>query len=570
MRRTLLFVLTIGLLFALAIPVFGANEASQVNVSATVNQNQSCQVVASVTMTVDQADSRLRFPVPLEAHSILLNGSGWVHVTKTQQAQFIDLRGLFNNMLGQFTFTVQYTLPNVIAQDSTGAPELRLPLLSGFEYPISRLEFNIQMPGNVTAKPAFSSGYHQANIEKDLSCTVSGASITGYSVAELKDHETLTITLPVEETLFPAAPLVFDETNVDDIAMLICAGLALVYWLIFLRCPPLIRRSAVSAPEGITAGQLEGILTLGKADLSMMVFSWAQLGYLRIQLDRRRVLLHKRMDMGNERSGFEQRCFNALFGRRSTVDTSGLHFSVQSTAVSKLRGTVQPLIHPRSGNVVLFRALGALVALFCGVSFGISISQGSVLQGFLVLCFAVIAGFLGYWIQPISRELFLRKTGQTVISVLACVLWLALGLWAGQLGLALIVLLSQLLVGLMAFWGGRRTETGVQYAREVLGFRHYLRTVSKEEIRRISVLDPEYFYTMAPYAIALGVDRSFAKRFGKAPLPECPYITLSANTPHRAAQWSEHMRNILAAMNRRRQRMPLERLMDAVASLLGK
>ena len=46
-------------------------------------------------------------------------------------------------------------------------------------------------------------------------------------------------------------------------------------------------------------------LTFTGADLTMMVFSWAQLGYLVIHLDDNgRVMLHKRMDMGNERSSF--------------------------------------------------------------------------------------------------------------------------------------------------------------------------------------------------------------------------------------------------------------------------
>ena len=30
------------------------------------------------------------------------------------------------------------------------------------------MEFTVTLPGEITAKPAFSSGYHQANIEKDI------------------------------------------------------------------------------------------------------------------------------------------------------------------------------------------------------------------------------------------------------------------------------------------------------------------------------------------------------------------------------------------------------------------
>ena len=60
--------------------------------------------------------------------------------------------------------------------------------------------------------------------------------------------------------------------------------LALLYWLLTLRTLPLVSSRASTAPEGITAGELGCRLTLTGGDLTMMVFSWAQLGYLLIVL----------------------------------------------------------------------------------------------------------------------------------------------------------------------------------------------------------------------------------------------------------------------------------------------
>ena len=99
------------------------------------------------------------------------------------------------------------------------------------------------------------------------------------------------------------------------------AVLALLYWILTLRTWPVFRMQTTTPPEGITAGELGCRLTLSGGDLTMMVFSWAQLGYLYIALDDRgRVLLHKRMDMGNERSKFENSIYKMLFSNRSTVD----------------------------------------------------------------------------------------------------------------------------------------------------------------------------------------------------------------------------------------------------------
>ena len=66
----------------------------------------------------------------------------------------------------------------------------------------------------------------------------------------------------------------------------------------------------------------------------MMVFTWAQLGYLLIQTDSGgKVLLHKRMDMGNERSLFENKIFALLFGSRQAVDATGYPYAKLSRKV---------------------------------------------------------------------------------------------------------------------------------------------------------------------------------------------------------------------------------------------
>jgi hypothetical protein len=63
-------------------------------------------------------------------------------------------------------------------------------MLSGFAYPIDQFQFSVNVPGMVTQNPSFVSGYHQANIEKDLTYSYSGGNIAGRSWGALKDHET--------------------------------------------------------------------------------------------------------------------------------------------------------------------------------------------------------------------------------------------------------------------------------------------------------------------------------------------------------------------------------------------
>ena len=566
MRRITVLIISILLLIGLSIPVWGANQASKVQVTANVSANESCQVTVVATLHVEENNGEITYPVPRDATGVTLNGRR-VRTKKTKQAQNVDLSKAIGTMTGDFVVTITYALPDVIETGEAGTPELRLPLLSGYENSISRLDYTVTMPGEIQVKPAFSSGYHKADIEKDLYCTVNGMTVVGYSTQELKDHETLTMIMDVDPLLFPNAPIEIFETNVDDIAMIVCGVLAILYWILFLRAMPFRWKRSATAPEGVTAGELGAIVTLGRADLSLMVFSWAQLGYIQMQVSKKRVLLHKQMDMGNERTAFEQKCFRRLFEKRDIIDTGGLHYAILCRNVAKMSPSLQSLVHPRSGNIKLFRAVAALIGLFCGVSFAIAMTQNAVLQVLWIILLAGCGLLCGWFMQEIAGELVLRKTAKTVLALVLSALWLLLGLIAGQFGLALAVMLAQWVAGIMAFYGGRRTEAGLQDFARIIGLRWYLMTVSKEELKRLSEEDPEYFYSLMPDALALGVNRSFARRFPKGAASECPYITMRSAKTYSPRQWSDVMNRVLKDMNRRGRVLPIERFLAIFSAM---
>ncbi len=567
MRKLFALACTLLLLCALSLGVSAETGAASVSIHATVSPDSSCQVTLTAMLHLEQATGDLRFPLPLEAKSITLNGSR-VHAAKTDNAKVVDLSGITGSLAGDFSVTMTYMLDDVVHMDENELLQLQLPLLSGFSYPIGQLDFSVTMPGQIDAKPGFSSGYHQANIEKDLTCTVSGAAITGTSSKALKDHETLVMTVPVSAELFPQTGIELPDFNMTNTLMLVFALLALVYWLVFLRCA-LPRPMTVSTPpEGFSAGQLGCVLSMEGANLTMMVFSWAQLGYVRIRTDKHgRVMLHKRMDMGNERSGFEQRCFKNLFSKRSdTVDTSGYHYAMMWQKIAKLPPNIQGLVHPKSGSIYVFRALTALIGLFGGAGLGIALGAGAAAQWLLVLLLAVFGGISTWHMSRWTGALFCMDKGRLWLSLALGALWLLLGILGGAVALAVWVLLSQLLAGPMVFFGNRRTEAGKQAMSEVLGLRRYLRTVKAQELQRIMLSNPEYFYSLAPYALALGVDKAFAGRFGKQKLPDCPYLAIGGEPT--AAQWNELLRRTARAMDTRRKNLPKEKLLGILQSFI--
>ena len=568
MKRLILLALCVMLIASVSVGVSafeGETRATSVQMIATVSNSGSAQVSTTVALHVETPLEELHYPVPANASSITLNGSR-VFTEKTNQARLVNLTKLLGGMTGDFTFTVGYSVANTVrplaqtdsAADSAKKLQLDLPLLAGFAYPIDQVQFSINLPGNITNQPGFISGYHQANIEKDLTYSVSGGNIAGRSWTALKDHETLNLRLTATEEMFPQTRVELPSLDTITTIIYVCIGLALIYWIFVLRNFLPIREYPAVAPEGFGAGQLGTVLTMAGADLGLMIFTWAQLGYVVIQMDRRgRVLVHKRMEMGNERSAFEQKCFRSLFARRDVADTSGISFARLHQTVSAQKA-IPSLLRKNGGNVQIFRILAAVAGLLCGTCFGILL--GNMLDfGWLFMSVLSFVGLICSWqIQHWTQGVFLHHRIRLWTALGMSVLWLILGLAIGQLSLALLSVSIQLIAGFLAAFGGRRREDGKLAMGQVLSLRSHLSRLSSRKIQQYCQENPNYFFDMIPEAMAMGCDKAFARRFGKSRLPACPYIIASDTRGLTAAQWSQLMRQILDGMTARQRQMPTD------------
>ena len=524
--------------------------------------------MADVTMTVrlrmEKAVDVLYFPLPAEATDIRLNDGG-VNTTKTGNSVQVKLGREVTDYIGDSVLTFKYKIPNVVRtiEDPTtkkSRPTLELPLLCGFEYPVQGVSLTVMLPDNIQGRPVFKSTYHQDNIDKILNVSVSGNMVTGLITQQLKDHETLTMTLYVEESMFGGVNFLVRTGNPEVTPMLICAALALVYWAIFFRGAPLLRIRRNSPPEGITAGEVSSRLTMDGADLTAMVFSWAQMGYVLIQLDDRgRVWLHKRMDMGNERNAFEMKIFNSLFARRDVVDGTGMRYADLARKVASVNPNRKTMVHPKCGNSKIFRFLFLGVQVFCGMCYAMNFTGIIAMQVILTMVLAALGMACGWLIQKAMYRLHLRGLPTLLIGLGSAVLWLLLGVWAGVWLIGLCCVLSQALCGLMAAYGGRRSELGRQNATQLLGLRHYLRTADRAELKRIQENDPEYFYNLLPFALALGVEVPFSRRFGPKKMPACPYFICGVKEKMTAEEWTMFFRETAHILDQRYQRMELEK-----------
>lgn len=560
--RKCLGLLTVLVLLAAGLFTLSAsaeNSAPRADIYCTVNADGDCLVSLSVTIHLDAGDDSLTFPLPAAATSITMNGYS-ASTTRSASAVHVNLSRATSGLPGDFTIRFDYMLPDVVYPIEGRKLEMTIPIISGFSYPITSMSYVITLPTQITTLPSFTSTYRQNGIDADLDYVIKDNMITGSIRNGLNDHESFSLTMPVEQEMFPTVSTYQRTGNPEVVPMLAVLGAALMYWLLFLRTLPPPRVTANHPPEGLTAGELGCRLTLQGGDLTMLVLSWAQLGYLLIHQDGNgRVLLHKRMEMGNERSLFEVRIFGLLFGNRRVVDCSGSHYAKLCRKTAGMLPGEKTMCSSHPIHRKLFRVLCCASQSICGVCLTMNLTTITALEVLLGIVLVVLGAAFAWQIQNIAYGLFLRRKNGVWAGLVCLGLWTVLGLIAGVVLIALGSAAAQLCAGFLSAYGGRRTSLNKAETGQILALRRYLKNPPKQELERRLSLDPELFFRLAPYALAMGVMKPYAAAFGKRKLPQCPYLVTKVHGKRTAAEWADTMTAIVTLMDARYRQLEAER-----------
>ena len=550
--KILLLLLCVSLLCLPASAVSGANS---VETTAVVEPDGSCYVTLRFQLRLEQ-EEKLTLPLPAQAKEVRLNGR---LRTPTQQGSQTVLE-LPRLSAGVHTVEISFRLAGVVTEKS-GVLLAEVPLLTGFSYPVESFSCTVTLPAAPVEQPSLISGYYGETIASQMQVQVRDNVISCSSTAPLKDRETLVIQCRGDKQMFPDFSARQSLLGGWESAIVILLAVGFVYYLVAL-LPVIPRRiRSFSPPDGLAAGDLGTCLTGCGMDLTMMVFSWAQLGYLTIETDgRTKVWLCRRMEMGTERSDFENKCFRTLFGQRQTVDGSSLHYALLCRKMAAKSPLLRQIYRSRSGNPRIVGALG----IAAGVCSGVLLSQGVYTAGvgtvFLALAMALLCGLLSAGIQSGSRCIPLGNKMPIWLGFLCAGLWVFLGYLMNNLTLALVMVLCQGITGLAAALGGRRSEAGQQYVAQIRGLRHHLTRSSVFEMQQCLEKNPAYFFDLMPYALALGVEKPFARRFGKAAVPECSFLEAPVRSNLTPYQWACLLRHVADCLNRRQRRLKLEQL----------
>lgn len=568
--KRVLFMLLFAVLL-LPLRAQAASAATRLDYTATINVDGEALVSLTLNLHLEAINQNLTYPLPGTATNITVNGASPA-TNKSGSLTIVSLARVTGGQPGDYVVTISYSLPKVVTVAMKTDPlnkskqivdkdnlKLELPLLSGFAYPISAMNYTITLPGEFTSTPDFYSTYQQNGLASELNLLYNGNMLTGSSKSGFNDHESVYMTMTLPPDMFPGVSTYQRTGNPELVPMGILAGTALLYWLLFLRTFPARRESCTIPPEGITAGELDCRLFLKGADLTTMVLCWAQLGYILIQVDGRRVLLHKRMDMGNERSLFEVRTFRSLFGDRRVVDASSLAYAKTLRKAKSMIPGENTICRSTERQRNIYRYLLCVSQVFCGICMAMNMTSILALQILLSLLFGALAVVTAWQLHKVAYCTIGRDKTGLITAGVSLLVWLIIGLIAKVVWISLAECAGQILLGFPAAWGGRRSEVNRHEVAQLRGLRHYLSHMPAEDVQRLLAADSSYYFRMAPYAMALGVLHPFTQAFGKRKLPQCPYIVTRVHGSRKAEDWETLLKDLTSRMDARAKRMEMDR-----------
>jgi hypothetical protein len=523
LKRLLGIVLTVVLLTAALVLPANAATVTSLYIQSSVDLEAVCTVTATVELYLDQPTEELRFTMPDGAK----NGSVAGYRAKKKNGALVITNDA--GFIGVNTFQLSWTVDAQVADNTDDTDDddviqsviVTLPLQgSGFTWAVEKATFLVSMPRNFEATPEIISGYYGTLGDDDYVLEQNGSVLTGEITAALLDHEALTMQL-----ILPTDYFTVDRTAGKNQGMTVASLLALflfgflaeLYRRKKLRFRALNVTERVQPPENVTAGAVPFLLDGGEPDPVALLTQWAGLGYLTIiNRGRSRTTFHRRMAMGNERKDYENAMFAAMFAGRDVCQSTERGFRRACAALAKpLRRYWRSQAYDQTGgNPGLGRFLAAVpagAALMAG-------ADGLLPTGSGWLALAIVLIIPGIWLgRQIQNGAAADRWGAPLVpwvrgGICALVL-LVLGIAGGAWLVTLPALALQIWYGYATRYGGRRTEVGCELLEQLLGLRQFCLTATTERLEELQKKQPQYYYELLPYAMALGVGKRFSARF---------------------------------------------------------
>ena len=421
--------------------------------------------------------------------------------------------------------------------------ELYFNLLGdGWQAPIKEFVFTISFPEAIDPSMVFLTGgsYGSTAQKGRYEISEDRKTITG-SAQNLKAGEALTLRVQMEEGYFSeVVPYVDYTVPLTALTLLVVAAMAAHALTLFSRYGreevfvPVVRYEAPTDLSPLEVGYLaDGVVD--NKDLTSMLFYWADGGYLTIEERGKRDFVFTKVKELKTAKAHERTLFSAFFaaGDGVTVTLKQLEKGSFASAMTKVKGMVQDyykgerrLTDPTAERKRTFALLyGATSAILLAVSSSIFGGEGELVLLLLIGLFSfAVALLLAHrlsqaWLvgSPVKRVMKSIVAALLLLILFFVVLVIQTELLEHGAVYSLIISLSQVgfpfLFGILTVVTAKRSSYAQLCLEEIAGYMTFIKAVEKPRLKLMVESDPQLFYHVLGYAIVLGLESVWAKKF---------------------------------------------------------
>ncbi|MDR1538291.1 MAG: DUF2207 domain-containing protein [Clostridiales bacterium] len=316
-------------------------------------------------------------------------------------------------------------------------------------------------------------------------------------------------------------------------------------------------------PSGQTPAEF-ALIIKGKVaprDMLSMIFYWAATGSVSLTRTamqtgsgfKRGFTIHRLKPLNLDANGYEEKLFREMFtygsdNKVSTFDLekSSFFLSLNSAAkeVKKEKFKKEDIFFKKSFAKQLIVKIPGIVALAMAIYPAVCGFYAFEKPIFAVLATAFCSFLLAFFLDlPISLGMRKARSSRwngiavaiAIVPTVALVIAFSIyGYATGNFFSYSIAALSCLFSLLISHKCRPRNERGSRHQETALGFRSFLESDEKARVNMLLADDPSYFFSIYPYAHAIGVGRKWARNFERASI-ERPSWFIAQDLPRMLA-----------------------------------
>lgn len=440
-----------------------------------------------------------------------------------------------STIIGPHTYTIIYNYS--LGDDGTDEyDELYYNIIgTNWDTTISNVTFSITMPKDFdTSMIGFTHGLEGATNTDSIFFDVDGNKITGLYSGTLNKYNGLTTRIELPEGYFE----IIDYQKYIDFAVIsifiIFVIVTIILWITNGKDRPVVETVEFYPPEGLNSLELAFAYKTKaeRKDVTSLLIYLANKGYIKIEESEKSIFSYnnfkiiklKEYDGNNDA---EMMFFNGLFKYSDIVTTTDLFdrfYKTQDRILNSInkKENRNKLINKKSKKnkkIATFLMIVVLIIMY----FVLNMNCEEIFIPIFILPFILSSLFL--FSSAInffaSKEIggviagaimsFMAFQFFTIPQVALFQSYIELTknqfilLGAGAVSLVIMAIFTMIMTS--------RTEYGTMILGKIKGFKRFLETARKEELERLVIENPSYFYDILPYTYVLGVSNKWIKKF---------------------------------------------------------